>query len=330
MNKRRELIIALGASALASPLGSFAQPQGKVWRVGFLSSESNARFGNGNRVAAFRAGMRGVGYEEGKNLIIEFRWADGNYDQLPELAAELVRLKVDVIVTHATLPLRAAMNATTTIPIVTANSGDVVAQGIVTNLARPGGNVTGEIFFIFELGAKRIELLKGTLPQLTQAAVLLNADASSGAALFVPPMETTARTVNLTLHMFPVSGPRDFEAAFETMVKQRLGAVAITDAPMFISNPTVLAELAARHNLPSIGPNDFALAGGLMAYGVDFPAMWYHAATFVDKIFKGTKPGDIPIEQATRFEMLVNMKTAKALGIKIPQSILIQATKVIE
>ena len=330
MNKRRELIIALGASALVAPLGAFAQPQGKVWRVGFLSSESNARFGNGNRVAAFRAGLRDLGYEEGKNLVIEFRWADGNYDQLPELAAELVRLKVDLIVTHAILPLRAAMNATTTIPIVTANSGDLVAQGIVTNLARPGGNMTGEVSFVVELAAKRIELLKDALPRLTQAAVLLDGTNPRGAALLVQAMETTARVVSLTLHMFPVSGPREFEAAFAAMVKRRLGAVAIPDSPMFISNPAVLAELAAKHKLPSIGPVDFALAGGLMAYGVDFPAMFYHAATFVDKIFKGTKPGDIPIEQATRFEMLVNMKTAKALGIKIPGSILLQATKVIE
>jgi putative tryptophan/tyrosine transport system substrate-binding protein len=330
MNKRRELIAALGASALVAPLGSFAQPQRKIWRVGFLSSESNARFGNGNRVAAFRAGLRNLGYEEGKNLVIEFRWADGDYDRLPELAAELVQLKVDVIVTHATLPLRAAMKATTTIPIVTANSGDLVAQGIVTNLARPGGNITGEIFFVIELAAKRIKLLKDALPRLTQAAVLLYADPTGTAALYVQAMEATARALNLTLHIFPVSRPRDFEAAFAAMVMQRLGAVAIADHPVFISNPEVLAELTSRHNLPSIGPNDFALAGGLMAYGVDFPAMWYHASTFVDKIFKGTKPGDIPIEQATRFEMILNMKTAKALGIQFPQAILVQATKVIE
>jgi putative ABC transport system substrate-binding protein len=278
--------------------------------------------------------MRDLGYEEGRNLVIEFRWADGNYDQLPELAAELVRLKVDLLLTHAILPLRAAMNATTTIPIVTATSGDLVAQGIVTNLARPGGNMTGEIFFVVELAAKRVQLLKDALPSLTQVAVLLNSDAGigagSGAALAVQAMETTARTLNLTLHIFPVSGPREFETAFAAMSEQRLGAVAIPDAPMFISNPTVLADLAAKRKLPSIGPVDVALAGGLMSYGVDFPAMWYRAATFVDKIFKGTKPGDIPIEQATRFEMILNMKTAKSLGIKFPQSILVQATKVIE
>lgn len=249
--------------------------------------------------------------------------------ELFSAAAELVQLKVDVIVTHALRPLRAAMNATTTIPIVTATSGDLVAQGIVTNLARPGGNVTGEIFFALELAAKRIELLKDALPQLTKAAVLLDANGAD-AALLVQAMEATARSRNLTLHMFPVSRPREFEAAFAAMVKQPLGAVAIPDYPLFVSNPMLLADLAAKHKLPSIGPIDVALAGGLIAYGVDFPAMWYRAATFVDKIFKGTKTSDIPIEQATQFEMIVNMKTAKALGMRIPQSILLRATKVIE
>ena len=329
MNKRRELIIAC---ALLAPLAAFAQPKDrKLWRVGFLSSESNARFMNADRVGAFRAGLRDLGYEEGKNLVVEFRWADGNDDRLPELAEELVQLKVDVIVTHAIRPLRAAMNATTMIPIVTATSGDVVAQGLVSNLARPGGNMTGEIFFSTELAAKRIELLKDALPQLTQAAVLLDANGTeTQSSLIVQAMEATARPRNLRLHMFRVSRPLEFEAAFAAMVRQSLGAVAITDYPLFISNPMLLADLAVKHKLASIGPITVALAGGLMAYGVDFRAMWYRAAAFVDKIFKGTKPGDIPIEQATRFEMIVNMRTAKALGMSIPQSILLRATNVIE
>jgi putative tryptophan/tyrosine transport system substrate-binding protein len=235
-----------------------------------------------------------------------------------------------LLVTHAILPLRAAMNATMTIPIVTASSGDLVALGFVTNLARPGTNVTGEIFFVTELAAKRVELLKEALPGLTQVAVLSNADASGSAAQFAQAMETRTRSLNLTSHNFTVPGPHEFEDAFAAVVKQRIGAVAISDSPMFVSNPTVLAELAAKRRLPSIGPSDVALAGGLMSYGVDFSAMWYRAATFVDKIFKGTKPGEIPIGQTTRFEMIVNMKTAKALGTKIPQTIPVQATKVIE
>ena len=325
MNTRRKLVMAIGAGVLAAPFCSIAQQQGKVWHIGFLSSESLARFGD--RVDVFRASLRDLGYEERKNLVIEFRWADGKSDRLPELATELVRLKVDMIVTHGIVPLRAAMNATTTIPIVTASSGDLLAQGFVTNLARPGGNMTGAIFFATELAAKRVELLKDALPRLTQVAVLLNVE---GSPLALQAMEVTARASKVTLHKFPVRSPDDFEAAFAAMVKQRVGAVAIPDSPLFISNPTVLAKLAATRMLPSIGPNDVAMAGGLMSYGVDFPGMWRRAVVFVDKILKGTKPGDIPIEQATKFELIINLKTAKALGIKIPNSVLVRADKVIE
>ena len=327
MNNRRKLIVALGAGALTTPLAPFAQQKGKVWRIGFLHSDFVSRVGD--RVDAFRGGLRELGYEEGKNLVIEFRWADGKIDRLPELAAELVRLKVDVLVTHGALPLRAAINATTTIPIVTASSGNVVDQGFVTNLARPGGNMTGAIFFIQELAAKRIELLKDVLPRITQVAVLLNAD-NPYTPLLLQSMEATARSSKITLHKFPVRGPHEFDSAFAAMVKERVGALAVVDDPMFINNPAVLAELAAKRRLPSIGPSEIAVAGGLMSYGVNFPGMFHRAATFVDKILKGTKPGDIPIEQATRFEMFVNLKTAKALGIKIPNSIMVRADKVIE
>jgi len=327
MINRRKLLIAIGASAFASPLTPHAQSQPKVWRIGLLHSESVAR--GGDRVDAFRAGLRDLGYEEGKNYVIEIRWADGKNDRLPELAADLVRLKVDVLVTHGTLPLRAAMNATTTIPIVLSNGGDVIALGLVTNLARPGGNMTGAIFFNRELAAKRIELLKDVVPRLTDVAVLVNAD-SPTTPLALQAMEATAHSLKVTLHKFPVRGPHEFEAAFAAITKKRVGAIAIPDDPMFISNPAAIAEFAAKRRLPSVGPSSLAVAGGLMSYGVDFPALWRRAATFVDKIFKGTKPGDIPIEQATRFEMFVNMKTAKALGIKIPNSILVRADKVIE
>ena len=327
MINRRKLIVALGAGALAAPFGAFAQPQGKVWRIGILHSESLAR--SGDRVDAFRAGLRELGYEEGKNYVIEIRWAEGKNDRLPELAAELVRLKVDVIVTHGTIPLRAAMNATTTIPIVLSNGGDVLALGVVTNLARPGGNMTGGIFFNRELAAKRVELLKDVLPRLTQVAVLSNPNNPS-APLALQLMEATARSLKVTLHKFPVRSPQEFDGAFAAMIKKRVGALAIPDDPMFIGNPTMIADLATKHRLPSIGPSEIAVAGGLMSYGVDFNGLWRRAATFVDKILKGTKPGDIPIEQATRFEMFVNMKTAKTLGIKIPNLILVRADRVIE
>ena len=327
MNNRRKLVIALGAGALAAPWASFAQQQGKVWRVAYLSSES----ASSHRlvVEALRAGLRDLGYEEGKNLVLEFRWAEGKLDRLPELAAELVRLKVDVIVTHGSLPVRAAKNATATIPIVFASSGDVVALGFVSNLARPGGNMTGGIFFAAELAAKRIELIKEVLPRLTAVATLLNPDSPS-APQFSQKMEATARSSKVTLHQFPVRGPHEFEAAFAAMVKQRVGAVVVNDDPMYLANSTTLVHLAAKHMLPSIGGNQIPVADGLIGYGVNFFAMFRRAAYFVDKILKGAKPGDIPIEQATRFELTINMKTAKALGITIPKTVLFRADRVIE
>lgn len=322
---RRDTVLAL--LALGAPFPSLAQLQGKVWRIGILNSEYAARFAN--RVDAFRAGLREFGYEAGKNIVIEIRWAEGKTDHLPELAAELVRLKVDVLVTHGTLPLRAAMKATTTIPIVTASSSDVVAQGFATSLARPGGNMTGGIYFAAELAAKRVELLKEVLPRLSQVAVLFNAD-SPGQPLALQAMQTAAQSLKVTLHTFPVRGPQEFDGAFAAMVIKQVGAVALPDDPMFISNPALLAELAAKHKLPLMGPSEVAIANGLMSYGADFLGMWHRAAYFVDKILKGAKAGDMPIERATRFETIVNQKTANALGIRIPNSVLVRATKVIE
>ena len=328
MNNRRKLLVALGAGALTAPFASLAQkPTGKVWRVGFLSSESASSYGT--RVDALRAGLRELGYEEGKNLVIELGWAEGKIDRLAELAADLVRLRVDVIVTHGALPTRAAKNATTTIPIVFATSGDVVALGFVTNLARPGGNMTGSIYFALELAAKRIEVLKEVFPRITQVAAISNPDSPSS-RLSMQAMEAAARQWKVTFHEFPVRGPQDFDSAFAAMVKKRPGAVAYYDDPMFIANATALAVFAAARKLPSIGGSEIVEAGGLMSYGVNFLGMYRRAAYYVDKILKGTKPGDIPIEQAIRFELIVNLSTAKALGIKVPNSILLRADKVIE
>jgi putative ABC transport system substrate-binding protein len=327
MNNRRKIIVVLGASALTLPLATFAQQPGKVWRIGFLNSESVA--GYGNRVDAFRAGMRELGYEEGKNLVIDFRWAEGNNDRLPELAEELVRLKVDLLLTHATFPLRAAKNATTTIPIVFAVSADVVAMGFVESLARPGGNITGSIFFAFELAAKRIELLKDAIPRITRVAELAVLN-NAARPMYHQAMEATARSAKVTLHEFAVRGPHEFDSAFAAMVKARVDAVVAPDYPSFVANAAALADLAAKHRLPLIGGGGFAEVGGLMSYGADINGLWRRAAYFVDKIFKGAKPADIPVEQATRFDLAINMKTAKALGIKIPNSILVRATTVVE
>ena len=328
MNNRRKLLVALGAGALVTPLASFAQqPPARMHRIGFLGSTSAA--GIGIRLEAFRAGLRDLGYIEGKNLVIEFRWAEGKYDRLPELAAELVRLNVDLIVTAATPGVRAAKQATTTIPIVMANVGDPVASGLVASLARPGGNITGSTFFQPELVAKRIELFKEAMPRITQVAYLMNPD-NTAATLNLRAMEITAKSLKVGLQPFPVRGPNDFDGAFAAMAKKRVDAVVINEEPMLMANLSAIADLAIKRRLLSAGGKEFAEAGGLLGYGVDQPEIYRRAAYFIDRILKGTKPGDLPVERATRFELIINLKTAKALGIKIPQTLLQRADKLIE
>ena len=328
LNTRRRIVLALGAGALAAPLASFAQQQAaKIARIGFLGTASAS--GWASRVEALRAGLRDLGYVEGKNIVIEFRWAKEKYDQLPDLAAELVRLKVDVLVTGGTPGTLAAKRATTTIPIVMAVSGDAVASGLVASLARPGGNITGSTFFVQELYAKRLELLKEAVPRITQVAVLLNPD-NPASLTNIKQMEIAAKSMKVELQRFEVRGPNEFEGAFSAMAKRRVDAVEITDDPMLIVNARAIADLAAKKRLPSIGFKEYAEAGGLKAYGVNLLDMWRRAAYFVDRILKGTKPGDLPVEQPTKFELVINMKTAKALGIKLPPSILVRADRVIE
>ena len=327
MNNRRKLVIALGASALTAPFGSFAQQQGKVWRIGLLSSENPSSYKT--RIEALRAGLRDFGYEEGKNLVIEFRWAEGKIDRLPELAAELVRLNVDVLVTHAVAPTRAAKQATATIPIVMAVSADPVATGIVASLARPGGNITGSTYFSNELAAKRIELLKDALPRITQVAVLTDPDNPSS-KMNLQAMGTTARSVKVMLHEFAVRGPHEFESAFAAMIKKRVGAVAVPELAMLLAHPKSIVDLATKHRLPLIGNTELADAGGAIGYGANLLELWRRAGFFVDKIVKGAKPGVIPVEQPTRIDLVINMKTAKALGIKFPQTFLQRAERLIE
>jgi putative ABC transport system substrate-binding protein len=296
-------------------------------RIGFLGPTSAA--GIEKRLVAFRSGMRELGYVEGENLVIEFRWAESKYERLPELAAELVRLNVDLIVTHSTQAALAAKRATTTIPIVIMAVGDAVAAGIVASLARPGGNITGLSFFIEELNVKRLELLKEAYPRANRVAVLAPEPFGLPSNV-LPAMELAAKSLKMVLQRFDVRGPMDFESAFVAMAKQRFDAVVILDEARLIANADAVATLAAKHRVPSIGFIEIGDAGGLMAYGVDLPAMSRRSAVFIDKILKGTKPNDLPIERATVFELVINMKAAKALGIKIPNSIMVQATKVIE
>jgi putative ABC transport system substrate-binding protein len=327
MNNRRKLLVALGAGAFATPRACFAAQPAKVARVGFLgpTSAGSAK----SRIDALRAGLRELGYVEGKNLVIEFRWADDNDQLLPQLAAELVRLKVDVIVTQGTSGTRAAKQATSTIPIVMANSADAVMMGLVASLAHPGGNITGSTIFAPETSAKQFELLKGAVPRITQVAVLLN-PANPNNGLNLQAMELTAESLKVGIQRFEARGPVDFDTAFSAMTKKRVDAVTISQDSMLIANARAIADVALKLRLPSSGSSEIAEAGGLIGYGVSFSEMFRRAAFFVDKILKGAKPGDIPVEQPTKFELVINMKTAKALGIKIPNAILVRADRVIE
>ncbi len=327
MNNRRKLLLALGAAALASPLSPLAQPAAKVWRIGFLGTATAA--GYVKEVEAIRAGLRDLGYIEGKNIVIEFRWGENNPERLKAMAEELVALKVDVIITHANIGTRAAGQATKTIPIVTADGNDPVAAGLVASLARPGGNITGSTGFQTELAAKRLELLKDTLPRIKHVAVLFTVGSPTHNAIFRE-MQAAAKQTKVELHPFEVKGAEDLPAAFTAMARKRVEAAAIDEIPLLNSNAGVIGALAVTHRLPSIGLTTFADAGGLLGYGANRPLLWARAGSFVDKILKGTKPRDIPIERATRFELIINLKTAKTLGIKIPQQVLQRADRVIE
>lgn len=326
MNNRRKLIVAFGAGALAVPFASFAQQQGKVWRVGFLGVESPPDLAT--RIEALRGGLRELGYVEGKNLIFEFRWAEGRYARLPGLANELIQRKVDVIVTYGTPGTRGARQATATLPIVSASSGDLVGAGLVVSLARPGGNITGSTFFAKEVAAKLVEVIKDGLPHTRRVAVLLRGNTALDLRLAA--MRTTAKSLAMELLPFSIRELSDFKSVFSEIAKKHADAVALLDDTVLVANAKELAELVSTRRLPSVGFKEFAEAGGLFAYGIDRLRLWRRAAYFVDKIFKGANPGEIPVEQATVFEFIVNMKTAKALGIKVPQSILLRADKVIE
>ena len=326
--KRREFITLLGGAAAAWPLAARAQQRAKVARIGYLGLVSASW--HTPRVTAFRAGLRDLGYAEGNDIVIEFRWAEGRYDKLPALAAELVRLNVDVIVTHTVPGAIAAKQATSTIPIVITAASDLLAFGLVESLARPGGNLTGSSFFNAELVAKRLELLKELAPSLAKAAVLLNADNLTGNQLILRELEPTAKALNVELLTFEASGPSDFEDVFAAMVSQQIGAAVLHEDPMLNANSKAIVDIIAKHHLPTCGFPEFASAGGLMAYGINLPEMDWRAAVFVDKILKGAKPADLPVERATKFMTIVNLRTARAMGIDMPTSILLRADEVIE
>ena len=276
-----------------------------------------------------RTGLRQLGYEEGKNIVIHYRWAEGRYDRLPELAAELVKLNVDVIVTHSTPGALAAKQATSTIPIVMAAVGDPVAAGLVASLARPGGNLTGLTFFFAELCAKRVELIKEAIPTLTRVAVFVNpANPSHPIALSV--MQRTASALGVELVPIEVKARDDIAAAIAMVAARQAAAFVVIEDPLSISNARQTAEFALQNRLPMIGFKPHAEAGALMEYGVDLADLFYRSAAFVDKILKGTAPADLPIERAVKFEIIVNLQSAKTLGIELPTSLLLRANGVIE
>jgi putative ABC transport system substrate-binding protein len=321
--RRREFLRLLPGAATAWPLAARARQSERLARIGYLSPDSASRTALDD---AFLVGLRDLGYVEGKNVHIEFRFAEGRDGQLPKLATELVDLNVDLIVTRGTGDY-AAQRATTTIPIVMMTAGDLVAMGIVASLAHPGGNITGLTFFVPELMAKRLELLKEVLPSMTRSGVLFLLNVPSiGQILGV--MGATAETLGVKLEPIEVSGPGEFESVFSAWAHSKIDAFVIID--LFGPNSATIAALAAKYHLPSIGPLQLSASGGLMGYGVNFADMCRRAAAFVDKILKGAKPGDIPIEQATKFNFVVNLKTAKALGIEIPATLSVLADEVIE
>jgi putative ABC transport system substrate-binding protein len=329
LNKRRALLVALGAGALTAPLASFAQqPAAGMRRIGILGPSSlKAAAG---RWPAFLAGIRDLGYVEGRNLVIESRWAEGRYERLPELAAELVRLKVEVIVTHTSTGTLAAKGATSSIPIVFAALGDAQASGIVASLARPGGNLSGLSFFSPELSAKRLELVMEALPKTRRIGFLTNANNVAMREINMQTLERTANALKVAVQRFEVTDSKQIEGAIGAMGTQGVGAFLVEDEPLLLGNSAALAIHSVRHRIPAIAAVEFAEAGGLVGFGADFPALFQRAATFVDKILKGARPGDLPVERASKFELVINLSTAKALGIKMPQALLLRADRVID
>ena len=323
--RRREFFSIVAGAVIARRRGVMAQGAVRRPLVAVLIPGTAVNYTYARSLEGLRAGLRDLGYVEGKNIVIEYRSAERNYDRLPELAAELVRLKPDVLVTSATPATLAAKQATTTIPIVMIDVGDPVGSGIVASFAHPGGNITGLTDLGLELYGKRLELLKNAFPQIRHVAFLFN-PANFSYRTTLKPMEIVARSLNVEVRPYEVRLPNEFENAFSTMVERRVGAAVVTDAdPMFADNLKAIAVLAEKHQLPTAGGKDFAEAGGLIGYGVDHFEENRRATIFVGKILKGAEPGDLPIERAAKFQFIVNLNTATALGVAMPRSIMVRA-----
>jgi putative tryptophan/tyrosine transport system substrate-binding protein len=328
MDRRRFLLTSVGG-ALAAPLGAGGQQAGKVYRIGYLGAGGPAPL---NTPIAFEDALRELGYVAGKNILIDYRFAEGRYERLPALAAELVRLKADIIVTNPTPATVAAKKATETIPIVMiSGSVDPVGLGLVTSLARPGGNVTGLSFGAStEIFSKGLELLKDIVPKVRRVAVLSN-PGSPIQPLIIRELKAAGRSLGVQLQLLEVRGLDEFDDAFAAMAKERVGALLVVSDSLFNFHRARLADLAARSRLPAAyGTRDLVEVGGLMSYGPSFRDLFRRGAVYVDKILKGAKPADLPVEQPTKFELVINLKTAKALGLTIPPSLLARADQVIK
>jgi putative ABC transport system substrate-binding protein len=329
--ERRRFIEVIAGGFVAAPLAAEAQQAAKVARIGFLRSNLAA---NPHLQEAFLQGLRDLGYVEGRNVVIEYRDAEGKLERLPALAAELVALKVDVIVTGGGTPTAlAAKQATRTLPIVFASAPDPVTDGLVTSLARPGGNVTGLSNLSPELVGKRLEQLKQAVPGVSRVAVLWQPGVMGERTEKDMPkaVEVAARALGVRPQFVEARGPADVDRAFSDMTRARAGALTVSGSAMFFNERRRLVDLAAKNRLPTVFPlKEYFDAGGLMAYGPNLPDLFRRAATYVDKILKGAKPGDLPVEQPTKFELVINLKTAKALGLTIPQSLLGRADQIIQ
>ena len=330
MNNRRKLLVTLAAGALAfaAPPGSFGQQQGKVWRVGFLTLRPASE--SSQYTDAFLKGMRELGYVEGRNLVVEWRFADGKFERLPGLAADLVQLKVDVIVAVASPAIGAAQKATTTIPIVMATTADPVGGGFVKSLARPGGNITGLSNMGGDISGKLVDLLLAAVPKLSRVVVLVS-PTSTNYRTTSESIQSGARKAGVKTLAAEASTPQEIENAFSMIARENADAVIVVAASLFDLQKRQIAELALKYRIPSMFGNRANVeAGGLMSYGRRLTDNYRRAASYVDKILKGAKPGDLPVEQPVWFELVVNLKTAKALGLTIPQSLLLRADEVIQ
>jgi ABC-type uncharacterized transport system substrate-binding protein len=324
--RRREFITLLGGAAVAWPHAAHAQQSGKVPRIGYLSAAEATP-----REDAFRQRLQELGYVEGKTIVVEYRFAEGKFDRLPALAEELVRLEVDLIVAAVTQASLAAKHATRTIPIVFAAVSDPLGTGLVTSLARPGANVTGVAGMSADIVGKSVELLREATPTVSRVAVIWNPDNAVYQAQMLRDTQLAAGRLGLELHIVAVRSPDEFESAFANIASVQAGALMVLSDPAYFPYAARMADLAVKSHLPAMHTiREYVVAGGLMSYGANFPALYRRAADYVDKILTGTKPTELPVEQPTKFEFVINLKAAKALGLAIPPTLLAFADEVIE